>query len=177
MTKNILSTQNNGYLSGMKKKLFLSVLLLLAFTAVRAEYHDHRNRNLDSLETVLRSHPEPETLYRTLEQLAAGCLQTDPHYCALLSRRLVKECPEYRYLLLASDGAVLLSNHFRGEGQHDSSLFYARKAFDFLEQARTEGYEPPEKDSLALDNAYSRICGTLGEISTEWFGSDITTVK
>ena len=27
MTKNILSTQNNGYLSGMKKKLFLSVLL------------------------------------------------------------------------------------------------------------------------------------------------------
>lgn len=147
----------------MEKKLFILILIsLLSPFRANAGYQDHRNRNLDSLEAILKTNPGPEILYPTLEQLASGCLQTDPHYTSILAHRLVSECPPLKYLLLAADGAVLLSNHYRGQGQHDSSLFYAVRAYEFLEQARREGYEPQERDSLALDNAYSRICGTLG---------------
>ena len=71
------------------------MLLILAFVpkGVHAEYSDHRNRKVDSLEHVLKTQKlDGEALYRVYDGLMNGYLQTDgkksSYYAKLLTSSL-----------------------------------------------------------------------------------------
>ena len=98
--------------------LFVLQVLLLMPQSLRAEYLDHRNRKVDSLEQVLKTQKlEGRELYSVYDGLMNGYLQTDAakssHYAKLAIELAEKNklynalCDSWRVLGLQAYGACL----------------------------------------------------------------------
>ena len=91
------------------KRLFFVLLLLLCYTA-RAEYSDHRNRKVDSLENVLQSgqRMSDEQLIRLHSDLMWGYLQTDGLRAETNARKVLALSYEHDWLNSRADALRLL---------------------------------------------------------------------
>lgn len=139
--------------------IFLTLSLLPE--NLRAEYTDHRNRKVDSLEHVLKTQKlKGEELFRVYQGLMNGYLQTDAgkssHYARLGIELAEKDhlynalYESWRILGLQAYGACL----------YDSAQHCFDHAFEATEQMKTDKRYTED----AIDDNLSQLYGTLGNL-------------
>lgn len=153
------------------------LLLLLAATVSRAQYSDHRDWNIDSLENVVATW--------TPERLASAPVETksavgvafshlmfayeriNPErsmYCARRSFAITDELGSlYRPYLAAK---FMGMTHYQKE-QYDSTLFYYKMALSYLDRmaAGEAGPDKPEGyPQETVDDARSSLYGNMGNL-------------
>ena len=153
------------------------LLLLLAATVSRAQYSDHRDWNIDSLENVVATWtPErlasasPETkaaVGLAFNHLMFAYERINPErsmYCARRSFAITDELGSlYRPYLAAK---FMGMTHYQ-KGQYDSTLFYYKMALSYLDRmaAGEAGPDKPEGyPQETVDDARSSLYGNMGNL-------------
>lgn len=145
------------------KPFVLGIILILSLLPIglHAKYTDHRNRNVDSLEHVLKTqNPKGEELYSIYRGLMNGYLQTDSrkssHYAKLGIALAEKDhlysglYESWRTLGLQAYGSCL----------YDSAQHCFDKALKATEMMKTDK-RYTEDD---IDDNLSQLYGTLGNL-------------
>ena len=143
------------------KRLFFVLLLLLCYTA-RAEYSDHRNRKVDSLENVLQSgqRMSDEQLIRLHSDLMWGYLQTDGLRAETNARKVLALSYEHDWLNSRADALRLLGLLAYGDERYDESIAYYEWALAVTDSMQTSG-KYKEAD---IDDNLSSLYGTIGNL-------------
>lgn len=139
----------------------LTILLLIVPIGLHAQYTDHRNRNIDSLEHILKTKKlEGEELFRVYDGLMNGYLQTDAgkssRYAKLGIELATKHnlynglCTSWRILGLQAYGHCL----------YDS----AQHCFDNALSATELMKKDKHYDQRTIDDNLSSLYGTLGNL-------------
>ena len=163
------------------KRLFFT-LFLLPFCAgfASAQYNDHRDRQLDSLENVVAGWT-PERLaqapYETkadvclaFSQLMYGYERINPDRSMYAARRAYDLGNELNSLYQPYLASKFIGQLFYNKEQYDSTIFYYRVALGYLDRMAAgeagpdtpEGY-PQEK----IDDAASSLYGNIGNLYYE----------
>ena len=161
----------------MKRLSQTLLFLLLGSFVSKAQYSDHRDWNIDSLENVVATWT-PERLstapYETkaavglaFNHLMFAYERINPErslYCARRSFAITDELGSlYRPYLAAK---YIGMTHYQ-KGQYDSTLFYYKIALSYLDRmaAGEAGPDTPEGYSqTTIDDAYSSFYGNLGNL-------------
>lgn len=151
------------------KKLILLCMVTVLSISVRAEYRDHRGRNVDSLERVVAgwtperearaSEEEADDLSHAYIDLMMGYRQINGERSALFARKCYNLCRRWNWLRRMSDALTGIGMIYYGGGQYDSALVYYRKAMEVTDRMAAGGY-----DQNAIDDCYSSLCGTIGNL-------------
>ena len=138
------------------------VLLLLLGAEARAEYSDHRNRKVDSLEHVLRSGQQmnDEQLIRLHTDLMWGYLQTDGQRAEANARKVLALSYEHDWLKSRADALRLLGLMAYGDERYDESIAYYEWALAVTDSMRTSG-KYMETD---IDDNLSTLYGSIGNL-------------
>ena len=138
------------------------VLLLLLGAEARAEYSDHRNRKVDSLEHVLRSGQSmnDEQLIRLHTDLMWGYLQTDGQRAEANARKVLALSYEHDWLKSRADALRLLGLMAYGDERYDESIAYYEWALAVTDTMRTSG-KYKETD---IDDNLSTLYGSIGNL-------------
>ena len=161
----------------MKRLLLFLLLLLLGCLFSRAQYSDHRDWNIDSLENVVATWtPErlasasPETkaaVGLAFNHLMFAYERINPErsmYCARRSFAITDELGSlYRPYLAAK---FIGMTHYQ-RGQYDSTIVYYKTALSYLDRmaAGEAGPDKPEGYSQeTIDDARSSLYGNMGNL-------------
>ena len=153
------------------------LLLLLAATVSRAQYSDHRDWNIDSLENVVATWTPERLASAPIETKSAVGLafshlmfayeRINPErsmYCARRSFAITDELGSlYRPYLAAK---FMGMTHYQKE-QYDSTLFYYKMALSYLDRmaAGEAGPDKPEGyPQETVDDARSSLYGNMGNL-------------
>ena len=138
------------------------VLLLLLGAEAHAEYSDHRNRKVDSLEHVLRSGQQmnDEQLIRLHTDLMWGYLQTDGQRAETNARKVLALSYEHDWLKSRADALRLLGLMAYGDERYDESIAYYEWALAVTDSMRTSG-KYKETD---IDDNLSTLYGSIGNL-------------
>ena len=153
------------------------LLLLLAATVSRAQYSDHRDWNIDSLENVVATWTPERLASAPIETKSAVGLafshlmfayeRINPErsmYCARRSFAITDELGSlYRPYLAAK---FMGMTHYQ-KGQYDSTLFYYKMALSYLDRmaAGEAGPDKPEGyPQETVDDARSSLYGNMGNL-------------
>ena len=153
------------------------LLLLLAATVSRAQYSDHRDWNIDSLENVVATWTPERLASAPIETKSAVGLafshlmfayeRINPErsmYCARRSFAITDELGSlYRPYLAAK---FMGMTHYQKE-QYDSTLFYYKMALSYLDRmaAGEAGPDKPEGyPQETIDDARSSLYGNMGNL-------------
>ena len=144
----------------MRRFLLLS-LILLCVTA-RADYADHRNRRVDSLEQVLQSGQTLNDEQRILayRDLMWGYLQTDGKRAEANARQVLALSNERKWLNLRVDALRMLGMLAYGGDRFDEALSYYNWAFAVTDTMRTDS----RFSEKAIDDNLSSIYGAIGNL-------------
>ncbi len=164
----------------MKTRLLFSLILVLGTISARAQYNDHRDRKLDSLENVVAGWT-PERLasapYGTkadvclaFSQLMYGYERINPDRSMYAARRAYDLGNELASLYQPYLASKFIGQLFYNKEQYDSTIFYYRIALGYLDRMAAgeagpdtpEGY-PKEK----VDDAASSLYGNIGNLYYE----------
>ena len=145
----------------MMRRFLLLPLILLCVTA-RADYADHRNRKVDSLEQVLQSGQTPNDEQRILayRDLMWGYLQTDGNRAEANARQVLALSNERKWLNLRVDALRMLGMLAYGGDRFDEALSYYNWALAVTDTMRTDS-RFSEKD---IDDNLSSIYGAIGNL-------------
>ena len=142
------------------------LIFLLTFicikTAVLAEYTDHRNRGVDSLEEVLRCNPPADQAdrIRLYDDLAWGYLELNELKSMQYARSGLAVAEEINaYKSVCNFHRILAMHHWASArySEAESELQYAQKAVDLM---RTCG----KYDDTDIDDQASALYGTFGNL-------------
>lgn len=158
-------------------KRIISVLLfaLLLCPLMRAEYRDHRDRNVDSLEMVVApwtmdrlkeaTPEEAEWLLRAFDDLMWGYTNINGERSILFSRKTLVLAERFNYLNRIQDAYRKIGVIYWGGNQMDSAGVYLHKALEVVDRMAA-GEKPYGADEpygpVTIDDAYSNLFGTLG---------------
>ena len=163
------------------KRLFFALLFIpVCAPLASAQYNDHRDRKLDSLENVVAGWT-PERLasapYETkagvclaFSQLMYGYERINPDRSMYAARRTYDLGNELKSLYQPYLASKFIGQLFYNKEQYDSTIFYYRVALGYLERMSAgeagpdtpEGY-PQEK----IDDAASSLYGNIGNLYYE----------
>ena len=145
----------------MMRRFLLLPLILLCVTA-RADYADHRNRKVDSLEQVLQSGQTLNDEQRILAYRALmwGYLQTDGNRAEANARQVLALSNERKWLNLRVDALRMLGMLAYGGDRFDEALSYYNWALAVTDTMRTDS-RFSEKD---IDDNLSSIYGAIGNL-------------
>lgn len=147
----------------MNKFLHCAILLLLAVLPFRlhAEYTDHRNRNVDSLEQVLKTQGlKPEELSGVYRKLMSGYQQTNRDKSIHYSKQEIELSENQHFYDGLYDAWLMIGLHAYGQCDYDS----ARHCFDRALNATEQMVGDKRYNQDDLDNNFSRLYGTLGNL-------------
>lgn len=154
----------NPSIAGVMKHYVRCVIFLILIVLpleLHAEYSDHRNRKVDSLEHVLKTRKlEGEELFAVYRGLMNGYLQTNgkkSSYYAKLGIDLAEKCRYYNGLY---DSWQKLGLQAYGSCFYDSAQHCFDRALRAIELMKTDK-RYTEKD---IDNNLSQLYGTLGNL-------------
>ena len=140
----------------------LASLLLSALGTVSAQYTDHRNRKIDSLEMVLNSSnpPEGEQLLRTYMDLMWGYLHADGQKSEYFAQKAV----ELSYKMDAVNSRVnalrILGLNYYGRDDYEKAIAYFNEALAVTEQMKGDK-RYSEKD---IDDNLSSLYGSIANV-------------
>jgi len=127
-----------------------------------AQYADHRNREIDSLEMVLKSPhvPQGEELLRIYIDLMWGYLQTDGSKSEDYARKTMAQSYRVDGKNARVDALRLLGMNAYGRGDYDEALGYYNHALALTDSMRSDS-RYTEKD---IDDNLSSLYGNIGNL-------------
>ncbi len=143
-------------------RLFVILFCLAALPlSLQAEYTDHRNHNIDSLENLLKTtRLNGEQLVKVYRELMSGYQQTDRER-SIHFAQLVIDLSEKEHLYNALyDAWMMIGLHAYGRTDYDSALH----CFDKALLATDKMVGNKRYTQIDLDNNFSRLYGTLGNL-------------
>ena len=163
------------------KRFFLTLFFIPVFAwGANAQYNDHRDRKLDSLENVVAGWT-PERLANapfetradvclSFSQLMYGYERINPDRSMYAARRAYDLGNELKSLYQPYLASKFIGQLFYNKEQYDSTIFYYRVALGYLDRMAAgeagpdtpEGY-PQEK----IDDAASSLYGNIGNLYYE----------
>ncbi len=168
------------YLYNMKRfgRLILTVSFAVTiFSQQMTGYNDHRGHNVDSLEATVARWTQQDidtasdsALSRLLldyEELMQGYLQTNGVKSEYYARKLLGLGQKKGWQNSVKDAAKIIGQHFWAKDQYDSAAFYyniALEALDKMAAGATSPTNPEGYDQMQLDDGYSSMYGTLGNL-------------
>ena len=147
----------------MKSKLFILVVIFCALCqGAMAQYNDHRNRKVDSLEVVLASPnpPKGEQLLRAYQDLMWGYVSIEGSKADDYAHKALAVSYELDALNARADALRMIGMLAYGRGDYEMSLDYYNRALSVTDSmAVSKRYL--EKD---VDDNYSVIYGSIGNL-------------
>ena len=164
----------------MKRLLFIFCLIQIYATQANAQYNDHRDRKLDSLENVVTGWTPERLANAPFETRAVVCLafsqlmygyeRINPDRSMYAARRAYHLGNELKSLYQPYLASKFIGQLFYNKEQYDSTIFYYRVALGYLDRMAAgeagpdtpQGY-PQEK----IDDAASSLYGNIGNLYYE----------
>ena len=163
------------------KRLFFALLFIpVCAPSASAQYNDHRDRKLDSLENVVAGWTPDRLASAPYETKAGVCLafsqlmygyeRINPDRSMYAARRTYDLGNELKSLYQPYLASKIIGQLFYNKQQYDSTIFYYRVALGYLDRMAAgeagpdtpEGY-PQEK----IDDAASSLYGNIGNLYYE----------
>mgnify|MGYP002626517521 CR=1 FL=1 len=154
----------------------LPILLLFAGPAM-GQYTDHRDHQLDSLESVVApwtqdriasaSYEEKDMLSDALEELMWGYSQINPSRSLYFARKTYTLCLQELWLNQAFQAAKMIGQHHWAAGQIDSAKANFEKALTIADRMALKEPLPGKPNGYkdaAIDDAYSSLYGAIGNL-------------
>lgn len=118
--------------------ILLLFCLLCLFGSARAQYADHRNRKVDSLETLLNSEnpPKGESLMRAYDGLMCGYLQTDGEKSKEYAQKALELSYEINAINARANALRILGLLSYGGDDYDKAIEYFNEALAVTEQMK-----------------------------------------
>jgi len=140
------------------------LILLFLSPSLHAQYTDHRGRKTDSLEVVLETQrPEGKELYHIYDGLMNGYLQTNGEKSSFYAKKGIEICQRENLLDGLSDSWRILGLNAYGQCLYDS----ARHCFDKAIEATDRMEKDKRYTENAIDDKYSALYGTLGNLGAD----------
>ena len=164
----------------MKRLLIILCLIQIYATQANAQYNDHRDRKLDSLENVVTGWT-PERLANApfetradvclaFSQLMYGYERINPDRSMYAARRAYHLGNELKSLYQPYLASKFIGQLFYNKEQYDSTIFYYRIALDYLERMAAGEAGPDTPDGYPqekIDDAASSLYGNIGNLYYE----------
>lgn len=147
----------------MKPSVLCAIILLLALLpeVLHAEYSDHRNRKVDSLEYVLKTQKlEGEDLMKVYSGLMNGYLQTDGQKSAHYARLGIELADKNHFYRSLHESWRILGLQAYGACLYDS----AQHCFDHALEATELMKKDKRYTENDIDDTLSSLYGTLGNL-------------
>ena len=157
--------------------LTIAVILPLASAILRAEYTDHRRKNLDSLENVVvkytpdrienATEEELSDLINAYDNLMNGYLQINRERSILFARKQIALASKKGWLVKKSDAEKTLGKHFWAMEQYDSAMFYYMNALSYVDKIAKIAADPDNSNGYGqatADDSYSSLYGAIGNL-------------
>ena len=157
--------------------LTIAVILPLASAILRAEYTDHRRKNLDSLENVVvkytpdrienATEEELSDLINAYDNLMNGYLQINRERSILFARKQIALASKKGWLVKKSDAEKTLGKHFWAMEQYDSAMFYYMNALSDVDKIAKIAADPDNSNGYSqatADDSYSSLYGAIGNL-------------
>ncbi len=157
--------------------LTIAVILTLASAILRAEYTDHRRKNLDSLENVVvkytpdrienATEEELSDLINAYDNLMNGYLQINRERSILFARKQIALASKKGWLVKKSDAEKTLGKHFWAMEQYDSAMFYYMNALSDVDKIAKIAADPDNSNGYSqatADDSYSSLYGAIGNL-------------
>lgn len=164
----------------MKRLLIILCLIQIYATPANAQYNDHRDRKLDSLENVVTGWT-PERLANApfetradvclaFSQLMYGYERINPDRSMYSARRAYHLGNELKSLYQPYLASKFIGQLFYNKEQYDSTIFYYRVALGYLERMAAGEAGPDTPDGYPqekIDDAASSLYGNIGNLYYE----------
>ncbi len=164
----------------MKRLLIILCLIQIYATPANAQYNDHRDRKLDSLENVVTGWT-PERLANApfetradvclaFSQLMYGYERINPDRSMYAARRAYHLGNELKSLYQPYLASKFIGQLFYNKEQYDSTIFYYRVALGYLERMSAGEAGPDTPDGYPqekIDDAASSLYGNIGNLYYE----------
>ncbi len=165
------------YFCNMKHAALILIIFLLSGAISYGQYTDHRDHQLDSLETVVAPWTEARMAKATPEEksmisdawheLMWGYSNINPSRSMYFARRDMELCQQELWLNQALQSAKMIGQHHWAAGQTDSAMAYFNKALAIADRmalkeplpGKPEGYK-----QSTIDDAYSGVYGAIGNL-------------
>lgn len=137
-------------------------MLILCANKAMAQYSDHRNRRIDSLETVLssRNPPQGKQLLRAYLDLMWGYLQTDGAKSSQYARKAVALSYETGGMNARADALRILGLISYGDNDYDTALSYFNHALAVTDSMKL--YRQYKESDI--DDNYSALYGSIANV-------------
>ena len=158
------------------KRICLILLSLPAILPLQA-YNDHRGHNLDSLERVVAkwtpdavdraSEQELLDLNRAYRDLMLGYSVLNGEKCIFYARKALSISQPRAWKEADADAYRYIGQHYYGQEQYDSALFYYQAALacvNQMEAGATSPLRPEGYTQLDVDDEKSALYGTIGNL-------------
>lgn len=157
--------------------LTIAIFLSIASANLRAEYTDHRRKNLDSLENVVvkytpdkienATEEELEGLINAYDNLMNGYLQINRERSMLFARKQIALAAGKGWYVKKSDAEKTLGKHFWAMEQYDSAMFYFMTALRDVDKIAEIAADPDNSHGYSqstADDSYSSLYGAIGNL-------------
>lgn len=163
MSKPVVNISNTFTYSRASKlcgSIALFVLFLSPLNSL-AEYNDHRNRNVDSLEHVLKTKKlKGQELFRVYDGLMNGYLQTNGKKSSLYAKKAIAVAERNNLLSGLCDAWRVLGLQAYGSCRYDSAEHCFNRALYATQQMQGDKrYKQSD-----IDDKLSSLYGTLGNL-------------
>ena len=161
----------------MKKVALILTISLLSGAISYGQYTDHRDHELDSLETLVAPWTEARMAKATPEEksmiadawhdLMWGYSNISPGRSMYFARRNMELCLQESWLNQALQSAKMIGQHHWAAGQTDSAMTYFNKALAIADRMAMKEPLPGKPDGYrqsTIDDAYSGVYGAIGNL-------------
>ena len=161
----------------MKRLATLLSFIFLCCLLAKGQYTDHRDHQLDSLESVVApwtaekissaSYEEKDMLSDVYHELMWGYSQINPSRSLYFARKAFELCLQEQWLNQAFQAARMIGQHHWAAGQIDSAKTAFATALSIADKMALKDPLPGKPDGYkdaTIDDAYSSLYGAMGNM-------------
>ena len=164
----------------MRKEYIISTLLLFCVTMAYAQYSDHRDRKMDSLENVVAGWTPKQLAREPFETKAAVCKayselmygyeRINPDRSMYAARRAYTIGNELGSLYQPYLASKFIGQLYYNKERYDSTIYYYNVSLGYLERMAAGEAGPDNPDGYPqekIDDAASSLYGNIGNLYYE----------
>lgn len=159
------------------RRICIAILLTALLQAPAFGYNDHRGHNLDSLEREVgrwtpqaideASGEQLLELNRACRDLMLGYSSINGEKCLFYARKALSISLRQDWVYASSDAYRYIGQHYFGQNQLDSALFYYRKSMECVQRmaaGATSATNPAGYSEKEIDDQLSVLYGSIGNV-------------